>query len=286
LSTYSFTLNDKITIQLIPTKSTINLVNHLAKIFKISISNKKVTFRFFIFFINEFEEKSIFGEQWIVITIRSRIRIRKKENSSDFFFELMVDQKELEYDFNAQIEVIITILGAIWLILSEYILILHGALVVKDHEAFAIVAKSGTGKSTAASRIPYPWVAISDDAIAVVKNEDVGYLAYGLPSWSGLYDKPKPEKYVDINMSYVLKKIYFLEQSKDDSCLPILISDSVNLIIQSSIEIYSTFWYKITFEEIFKIKRNLLMNAKDLSQTVGISRLNVKKDGQFWNCMT
>jgi SynChlorMet cassette protein ScmC len=288
---YHIDLSDKISITFISTNATRDLVSHLAKILNLNLSTSTETCCIFICTSIEWQnfnrkrENFILGDQWKTINIRSRIRVWKGQNNSDYIFELLTTREELMSNDKFRIGIIATILGAIWVLFSDSITILHGALVTKDEQAVVIVGPSGGGKSTAAIRIPFPWKAISDDTTAVIKNSHEQYRILGLPTWSAYFDKPGPGRSVDLNKSYPLKKIFFLEISKEDACIPVSISDAVNRIVLSSFQVYAMYWDKLSFEEVLELKKDLLMNAKDIVLATDPAILQVSKDGKFWEHM-
>lgn len=67
--------------------------------------------------------------------------------------------------------------------------IMHGGLVARNGKGLILTAPPGGGKTTAISRLPDSWKALSDDACLVWPEGDNMYFASPLPTWSVLLGK-------------------------------------------------------------------------------------------------
>ena len=121
------------------------------------------------------------------------------------------------------------VVGGILALLSDRILLIHGALITNGDRGYVLTGPSGAGKSTAASRVPLPWRAPADDLIAAVATPS-GYLLYPLPTWSQLDSGPEGFQPPDLNKPYRLSGIYFLEQSAKDAIEDISLTDAIAAI--------------------------------------------------------
>lgn len=160
---------------------------------------------------------------------------------------------------------------------------LHAALISRDGHGIAIAAPGGTGKSTCATRVQYPWTAISDDAGLVVLSGDGKHMIHPMPTWSVFFD------YQDWNASWPVEEgvplelVCTLRRSETDSIEPLGNGNAAALIYQSALQVWRgtqvtsspeishQFWIGKVFENSCRLARN-----------VRCVTLNATKDGNFW----
>lgn len=162
-------------------------------------------------------------------------------------------------------------------------LVLHGALFhLSPIGGLAILAPSGTGKSTCARRVPPYWSAWSDDLLLVVKDASNIYRAHPLPTWSNFLWGQDLQNRWDIHQQTLMKGFFFLQKSDEDEVLPLSSTDSAQWLYNSSFEVMEK-WIKVfTNTRQREIKRQIFENACDLSRNTTSAILKATKHGSFW----
>lgn len=234
------------------------------------------------------EERSMARGIEAVLSVRNDVKVRLFEGSERAFFELEGIGRASADAPGFQVRTASTILGASFLLLLNRVLLLHAALLIKEENAFLLIGASGAGKTTSAERIPPPWRAISDDLAAAVLIPDKPPRVHGLPTWSRLYPGQVGtvlNERVNINLGYRLKKVFFLEKGKQDERVPLMRSEGVAKIVQSSLQLYSGLWRRFSPEEKIAYKGRLMAGAKRILDRVECSILRVSLNGPYWNLM-
>lgn len=166
-------------------------------------------------------------------------------------------------------------------ILSDRILLVHGALLVKGERGFVLTGHGGIGKSTAAARVPPPWHAEADDMVAVMETPE-GYIAYPLPTWSQLYDDPARHRGGDMNRHHPLSGIYLLEQSATDEVGELRAVEALTRLYQNSITLYQRFLIFASEDDRLRCRRDVFMHARRLLDRTPCAVLRLSLDGRFW----
>lgn len=68
-------------------------------------------------------------------------------------------------------------------------LMLHASFIRDGRLGVALPASGGTGKTTAARRVPQPWSALCDDAVLIVPDAKGSYWAHPWPTWSVIFNR-------------------------------------------------------------------------------------------------
>ena len=224
---------------------------------------------------------------WTVLSVHPWLQVWH-DGGRDYHFVLSFPYSEPSGGPSSHIGYLSMIVGATFLLLSERVTLLHGALLTRDGLASVLIGTGGAGKTTAARRVGPPWQAVCDDMVAVVRGQDGTYRAHGLPTWSAWLEPNEDRalgRYVDSNKGYPLRAIYRIEQSPDDAVLAVPLSEGVDGVVQSSVEIYSRFWQRFPFEEKLRRKRELLVGAKEILHSVDHAVLRISREGEFWTLM-
>ena len=174
------------------------------------------------------------------LKITSKDILKEKKN----FTKIPEDFKTIQYGYGDNYFEFLAVFRKIKeCLISENILLMHGAVVALDDKGYMFTAPSGTGKTTHAKlwlkNIQGSYVVNGDKPLLKIDNDEV--LAYGTP-WSG-------KEGLNINDKVKLKAICILERG------------SVNEISEIS---YSKAFIKL-YEQIYKPEKlNLLMRTFEL----------------------
>jgi len=162
-------------------------------------------------------------------------------------------------------------------------LVLHAALLYHPNiDGIAILAPSGTGKSTCAWRIPQPWSAYCDDLILVVRKPPSKYYVHPLPTWSNFYSSRSSAPIWPIEQYTDLHGLFFLQKAENDKVIPLPKPDSVQWIYESSMQIYKEFIYCMSKEEQLNQKNIIFSNACQLARECQSFILKSTFHGCFW----
>jgi SynChlorMet cassette protein ScmC len=104
--------------------------------------------------------------------------------------------------------------GISTLLLPSGGMLLHAATLVRDDAAVLILASSGGGKSTAAHRVPLPWIAPGDENALVIRDLSGHYQVHALSTSSAI--ATGGNQTWNIATPYPLQGIYILIQADDD----------------------------------------------------------------------
>ena len=155
------------------------------------------------------------GETWRSFNVRNLIRVHQNPGKDRYLCELRPYPSSNPTQLVMWI-LISMVINAVLALLSDRLLLIHGALITDGDNGYLLTGPSGVGKSTAASRVPLPWYAPADDTVVAVSTPE-GYMLYPLPTWSQLDSDPRAFRPADLNMPYRLSGVYFLEQSTMDA---------------------------------------------------------------------
>ena len=114
--------------------------------------------------------------------------------------------------------------------------LVHGGLAVRpgpDGPAGALLAGcSGSGKSTASSRLPLPWVSWSDDLSLLARCGDGSYRVHPWPTWSLFLNGGTGGSWPSAR-SVPLRAVFFLEHAPEDRAEPLTTGHAVAELFES-----------------------------------------------------
>lgn len=162
-------------------------------------------------------------------------------------------------------------------------LVLHGALLHHaTHGGIAILAPSGTGKSTCAERVPPHWSSWSDDLLLLVKTAESSYNAHPLPTWSNFLWNRDRQKQWNVHQQTHMKGFFFLQKSDKDLVVPLSNLDAAQWLYDSSLQVMGRFVNGMPVEDQRTLKRKIFENACKLSLHTPSVILMATKEGHFW----
>lgn len=208
------------------------------------------------------------------------LRIYQCQNSLDMICEIgNVDIPEIELLKIAQ-----SIVPIYVQVLHQDGLPLHAALLERDGIGVAIAAPGGTGKSTCASRIPYPWKALCDDELLIVRDNKGTYYAHPFPTWSKCNLQESKETW-NVQKYVPISAIFFLKKSHRDKTNFLNLGQSASLIYKLSLPILNRILAPINTEECTIIKRLIFENAYGIANEIPSFILEASLEGKFWEVM-
>jgi SynChlorMet cassette protein ScmC len=157
----------------------------------------------------------------------------------------------------------------------------HSALIEKRGIGIVIAAPSGTGKTTCANRIPYPWKALCDDEVLIVRDKNGIYHAHPFPTWSRFNTQEKREVW-NVQSHVPISAILFLKKSQKDDITPLSFSQSASLIYKLSLPVFSRVLGYVDKKEQVIIKKLIFENACDIAKDIPAFILNATLTGKFW----
>lgn len=160
----------------------------------------------------------------------------------------------------------------------------HAALLKYHNNGILIPALSGTGKSTCAQRISYPWQDLSDDMALILPDNKGSYYAYPIPTWSKIMTNPDNKFTWQVSNGVPLSGIFFLSQADYDSVEDIGNGLSATKLYSSSRQVMELMftWSDMEKEAIKRWRERLFFNACIISQSVPSYSLYATLKGSFW----
>lgn len=227
-------------------------------------------------------ERWVPDNRWKTYTIRDWVTIRESPDRTTYICCIPF----LSDDRTALRKWILLsmVFNEILAILSDRILLIHGALLVNGERGYVLTGRGGIGKSTAAARVPPPWQAEADDMIAVMATPE-GYVAYPLPTWSQLYEDPARHRGGDMNLHHPLSGIYLLEQSATDEVRGLRAVDAITRLYQNSITLYQRFLLFASGDDRLRCRQDVFMHARRLLDRTPCAVLRLSLDGRFWELL-
>ncbi len=161
-------------------------------------------------------------------------------------------------------------------------LLIHGALVEKDGCGIILAGPGTVGKSTACSRIPLPWHALSDDATLVIPDGQGGYLAHPWPTWSRFFDNGPGGNWI-VGKAVPLSALFFLHQSPEDWTEPVNMTQSTAWLVESTHQVMGPQMRSgqepSDAKEIYALE---LRAAERLAGAIPVHLLHISLTGKFW----
>jgi SynChlorMet cassette protein ScmC len=157
----------------------------------------------------------------------------------------------------------------------------HSALVQSGGKGVLLAGKGNIGKSTCARRIALPWQAVCDDETLVVRDTAGSYKAHPFPTWSDyLYKRREPTW--DVQQSFPLSAIFFLQQAESDEAIPLGGAKAAVCINESATQVCRRNWRGLTYKEEAAFKKKVFENACLLAKAVPVFILHFSLKGKFW----
>ena len=160
---------------------------------------------------------------------------------------------------------------------------IHGALFEREGRVVLLAASGNTGKSTCCERLPEPWKPLADDAVLVVKTKE-GYRAHPFPTWND-HVKKRADTRWDVQKSYPLDAIFFLEQAAVDSVVPLGQAETTLGLNDAALEGIIAIRAMIGQEWLRRFWLQVLDNSSTMARTLPAYILRVSLTGQFWKEM-
>lgn len=163
-----------------------------------------------------------------------------------------------------------------------------------------LAAPGGTGKSTAARRLPPPWQGASDDAVLVVPEWSAGaadfqlaeplkvlpnrWLAHPWPTWSRFYPGA-PGGSWPVQEAVLLLKAYFLERADAEWVEPIGPGHAAVRLHESAKQINITMLRGCSAEKKPAVQWTLFNLATALARCLPAACLHLSLQGAFWQAL-
>lgn len=174
------------------------------------------------------------------------------------------------------------LLRSVLSMLSNRLLLIHGALVTDGERGFVLAGPSGAGKTTAAARVPLPWRAPADDLVAAVPSEP-GYSLYPVPTWSRIATDPGAFRAPPLDDPSPLSGILFLEQSESDLFQPVSKNEAIQRLLADSYQVFQLNLDEFTEESRFRCRKEVLLHVARVVDRVPCGILSMTRNGQFWD---
>ena len=158
---------------------------------------------------------------------------------------------------------------------------LHGALVRHRGTGILLAAPGGTGKSTAARRLPCSYTALCDDEALVLRAGRGRFNAHPLPTWSAVV-QGETRRTWKVAESTPLRGIFFLERSRTDEAIPLGSGEGASRIADSSLQALARYLWKMPRQEQTEFRKRIFENACDAAKSIPVFKLRISLNGRFW----
>ena len=162
-------------------------------------------------------------------------------------------------------------------------LYVHGALVSWRGQGLAILASSGTGKSTTCNRLPTGWEVHADDQMLLFQTESGEFRAHGLPTWSRYFEDGKIEPY-NVSESVPLKALLFLERADRNRIEPEPLSHSQASagLFAAVIQVNHTYWRSFSQAQKVRLATVFTDRSTEFTRKINTYRFQLSLGGAFW----
>jgi SynChlorMet cassette protein ScmC len=186
---------------------------------------------------------SLSGLPALDLSEKYTITLKHQPDSANYYnltrhhFELIRDKSiEIPYNFNIEVPddyalmlmMFANLLGSVAMVSGGGLI--HAALGELNRNGFLMAAPGGTGKSTASSRLPSPFISHCDDTTLVVKDKDGNFWAHPYPTWSRFYWGGEGGSWKFENV-IPLRSIFYLAQSETDTISPLTSGEKVSCCV-------------------------------------------------------
>ena len=162
-------------------------------------------------------------------------------------------------------------------------MLIHGGLVRYQGHGIILAAPGGTGKSTACSRLPTSWDALSDDATLVVQTPEGRYFAHPWPTWSTFLSAGSQECDCYVEQAVPLSSIFFLHQSPCDQVEPLSRANATAFVTESIRQVVLLRRIEENPDDIMEGFLNMCLPAAErLVNSVPTYILRISLCGAFW----
>ena len=166
--------------------------------------------------------------------------------------------------------------------------LVHAALALRpgarEASGILLAAAGGTGKSTAARRLPPPWHALCDDMALVVRDGAGRYWAHPWPTWSRFLDGG-PGGSWPTAQAVRLTAIFFLEQARVDAAAPIGPGHAAAALVQSIAQASNQMTRGANCELLRALHLEWFEAAARLAHCIPCFVLQLTQDGTFWDAL-
>lgn len=165
-------------------------------------------------------------------------------------------------------------------------LLLHAALVCRDKSGIALLGGSGSGKTTACKRIPFPWSACCDDYILVVRGASGSYWAHPWPTWSRFFQQG-PGGSWPTEAALRLHGIFLLQPTAaaDEGCIAMSVSQRIEAVLAAVEQATWSTTMNLDKRQRRSIRMRRLQNSINMAKSVPGYRLRLTLTGNFWEAM-
>ncbi|HSQ36082.1 MAG TPA: SynChlorMet cassette protein ScmC [Candidatus Binatia bacterium] len=165
-------------------------------------------------------------------------------------------------------------------------LLLHAALVCKGKSGIALLGGSGSGKTTASRRIPFPWSACCDDYTLVVRDASGLYWAHPWPTWSRFFQQG-PGGSWPTEAAILLRAIFLLQPAADadQGWIAMPVSQRIEAILAAVEQATWSTTMNLDKRQRRSIRMRRLQNSIALAKSVPGYRLRLTLTGNFWEAM-
>ena len=161
-------------------------------------------------------------------------------------------------------------------------MLLHGALVERDGMGMILAGPGGIGKTTACSRLPETWRALSDDSTLIVRDPSGDYWAHPWPTWSSFFYDGKGGSW-DVQGALPLKAVFFLTQADRDRIQAVDQGKALCLLLEHTQHFGFNTLRDLDDEMRRAIQLQRFDNACALVKVIPSYRLWISLTGAFWN---
>ena len=145
-----------------------------------------------------------------------------------------------------------------------------------------LAGPSGTGKTTASHRLPFPWVSLSDDTALVVRDPDGVYWAHPWPTWSRFIDGG-PGGTWPTTRAVRLAALVVLEQAEVDVAAPLGGGHAAAALVQSIGQVSSLMTRRTDEAMARALRLEWFAVASALARVLPCLHLRFTLTGAFWH---
>ncbi len=163
-------------------------------------------------------------------------------------------------------------------------ILLHGALAEHEGRGVVLIAKGGTGKTTASERLPSSWRSLCDDITLLVRDALGNYWAHPWPTWSRFRDDGPGGRW-EVQRAVPLTAIFHLSQAEADWVEPIGAGEAVIFLVQSAEQVFLPVRHAFDTEYLRKWRLEQFDKISALARCTPVSELHLSMDGCFWRAL-
>lgn len=161
-------------------------------------------------------------------------------------------------------------------------ILIHGALVARNHHGVILAGPGNVGKTTACARLPRPWRTLCDDATLIVRDRQGLYWAHPWPSWSKFMLGGSGGTW-DVQKGIPLSMIFFLVQNKKDHTERVSVGQAICLLSQSVEQVSWLLSRRMGKEQTRFMRLQRFNNICELAKVISCYILHFSLTGKFWH---